>query len=325
MSRQDGQLATTSELDPELQRRLRAMPQVSTLPILWFALAVVFVWMAGILPWAWQYGAWPWELSFGIDEGKAAEFGDSFGFINSLISSLALVGVIAAIWLQKQELAEQRKEMVITQWELKKSADAQDKTQQELNRQARINLQATILTALQGIEQAAANTALYPMDEGTHTARFVNQLRERVIIDILDPRSSDDLTSELVKQLDAWRDLSLIVSFLGDVEGQVVRLLRADPNYKTGEIRQKTDDHDVKVEAYEKLVQRMAEQGERVCDAMSRCIIPPEELDAWLKEAALKAETHDMSGVCERLSRLQTISKTYGKEAREVRAKMFTT
>jgi len=324
MSRQDGQVATTSELDPELQRRLQAMPQVSTRPIFWFALAVVIVWLAGLLPWAWQYGAWPWELSFGVEKGKAAEFGDSFGFINSLISSLALVGVIAAIWLQKQELAEQRKEMVITQWELKKSADAQDKTQQELNRQARINLQATILTALDGMERSTLHGA-DSSEDFECGASFVNRLRERVIIDILDPRSSDDLTGELVKQLDAWRDLTLIVSFLADVEGQVARLLRADPNYKTGEIRQKSDDHDVKVEAYEKLVQRMAEQGERVCDAMSRCIIPPEELDAWLKEATRKAATHDMSGVCERLSRLQTICETYGKEAKEARAKMFTT
>jgi len=42
---------------------------------------------------------------------KAGQFGDMFGFINSLFSGLAMAGVLITIWFQREEMKQQRKEM----------------------------------------------------------------------------------------------------------------------------------------------------------------------------------------------------------------------
>ncbi|MFN3157682.1 MAG: hypothetical protein ACE37I_00105 [Rubinisphaera brasiliensis] len=226
-------------LDPELIAILENMPSVSWWPIIVMVLGVIFVWgTIGFLPWGFQYGSWPWCLSLGLGADKAAEFGDSFGFVNSLISSLALVGVIAAIWLQKQELMEQRKEMMITQWELKKSTDAQKEsadsqkasadlqrqTKEELAKQARINLQSTILAALDGIAKAAENERLYPSDEGAAAVAFVNEMRYVVIADILGNRETEESSPLLLGSLETWRNLSSQIAICNEIDFKIDRL-----------------------------------------------------------------------------------------------------
>ena len=42
---------------------------------------------------------------------KAGQFGDMFGFINSLFSGLALAGVLITLWFQREEMEQQRKEI----------------------------------------------------------------------------------------------------------------------------------------------------------------------------------------------------------------------
>ena len=54
----------------------------------------------------------------------AGSYGDSFGYVNSLLSSLALAGAIAAIVLQSMELRDQRKELKHSQETWKDQADA---------------------------------------------------------------------------------------------------------------------------------------------------------------------------------------------------------
>lgn len=44
------------------------------------------------------------------DVGKAGQFGDSFGFANSLLNGLALLAIIYSIYLQRKELEETQKQ-----------------------------------------------------------------------------------------------------------------------------------------------------------------------------------------------------------------------
>lgn len=64
------------------------------------------------------------------------QFGDMFGGINALFSGLAFLGVIYAIWLQREELSLQRKELELTRKELKRTAEAQEKSERALSKQA---------------------------------------------------------------------------------------------------------------------------------------------------------------------------------------------
>ena len=88
----------------------------------------------------------PWRLFAGIiglfllvglvpvvlwgDVHAAAEFANTFGFVNALFAALAFGGVIWAIRLQTKELELQRLEIEETRDELRRSADAQHLSQQ---------------------------------------------------------------------------------------------------------------------------------------------------------------------------------------------------
>jgi len=64
------------------------------------------------------------------DVHAAAEFANTFGFVNALFAALAFGGVIWAIRLQTKELELQRQEIEETRDELRRSADAQHQSQQ---------------------------------------------------------------------------------------------------------------------------------------------------------------------------------------------------
>lgn len=81
------------------------------------------------------------------NENKAA-FGNMFGPISALFSGLAFAGVIITILLQGKELALQRLELKDTREELKRSADAQEKSERALIRQAENLKISAKLTAL---------------------------------------------------------------------------------------------------------------------------------------------------------------------------------
>lgn len=65
----------------------------------------------------------------------ASRYGDAFGYVNSLFSALAFLGIIATILLQRQELQLQREELEQTREELRRSAEAQEKSQAALREQ----------------------------------------------------------------------------------------------------------------------------------------------------------------------------------------------
>jgi hypothetical protein len=89
---------------------------------MWLSLVILGV-VVGVV------GLWYW---LGIKNFKsfekpeeASHFGESFGYVNTLFSALALAGVILALYLQMAELRLQRKELRLTKDELAKSAKAQ--------------------------------------------------------------------------------------------------------------------------------------------------------------------------------------------------------
>jgi hypothetical protein len=76
---------------------------------------IIVLWvLAGLVP-----------FGVGGDLHDAAEFANSFGFVNALFAALAFGGVIWAIRLQTKELELQRHEVEETRDELRRSADAQ--------------------------------------------------------------------------------------------------------------------------------------------------------------------------------------------------------
>lgn len=74
-----------------------------------------------------------------LDWSKSSAFADTFGTVNSLFSGLALAAIIYTIYLQKIELALQRKELEYTRLELTRTADAQEKTVFMMNEQLRLS------------------------------------------------------------------------------------------------------------------------------------------------------------------------------------------
>lgn len=86
-------------------------------------------------------------------------FGDSFGAINSLFSGLAFACIIYTILLQRKELRLQRQELADTRAELKRSSDAQEKSERQLRRQsenlkisAKLNALGTLVNYYSHIE-----------------------------------------------------------------------------------------------------------------------------------------------------------------------------
>jgi hypothetical protein len=311
-----------TNLDPDLRRRLEGVREADWRPILSLGAVVLFVWLAGFVPWLLQERNWPWNLDFGLE--NAGVFGDSFGFINSLMSSLALVGVIAAIWLQKQELVEQRKELIITQWELRKAAEAQQASQRELAKQAKINHQATILTALQGIEQAAGNPVLYAQDEGKDTALFVNQLRQLLVVDILDgDGDAHAVTQELSGKLTRWRDLTFIMSTCREMPRWIKRILSDGTDLTTGQRRIKTRPEDIDRPEYRMLLLRLASKLEKLERAMSDCGQSADTICEWVATAQKKYDQGDKGDLIDRLKSLSAECEKRADDAMYQRAGMF--
>ncbi len=84
------------------------------------------------------------------NEDKSA-LGDMFGSINSLFSGLAFGGIIITILLQKKELTLQRQELMYTRRELKRNADAQEKSEKAITEQTeslKISAKLSALTSL---------------------------------------------------------------------------------------------------------------------------------------------------------------------------------
>lgn len=105
----------------------------------WTAIvAAILVWIASM--------ALPHVLSCSLSE--AALIGDSFGVANSVLSSLALIGVVVTLRLQYKDLEYQRQELRASTEALQGQLRAQSSSEKQLSRQAYLMQQAAILTSL---------------------------------------------------------------------------------------------------------------------------------------------------------------------------------
>lgn len=106
--------------------------------------AIVFATTLGGAFWVWtEFGPHPIQVNpRGADGTYAAagSFGDSYGYVNSLLSSLALAGAIAAIFLQTLELRWQREELQESQKTWHSQARAMATHEKAIREQTRVLL-----------------------------------------------------------------------------------------------------------------------------------------------------------------------------------------
>src|SRR5690554_2970678 len=109
---------------------------------------LIFAFILIALVWAVSYLIVRHYIPLESDRGT---FGDTFGAINSLFSGLALAGIIYTILLQRKELSLQRLELIETRRELKRSADAQEKSEKALTDQIKSMKTTAKLNALNSL------------------------------------------------------------------------------------------------------------------------------------------------------------------------------
>ena len=110
---------------------------------------------AGVIFVLWCVTALTLIMVFGKPD-SAGTFGDLFGSINALFSGLAFLGVILAIFLQREELIEQRREIRASREAHQKSAAAL--ADQLRNDEVRTKLESINL-AIDALQRLADNTA----------------------------------------------------------------------------------------------------------------------------------------------------------------------
>lgn len=96
-------------------------------------------------------------LPFAIfrDAQDAGAIGDAFGGVNALFSGLAFAGLVVTLYLQRQELELQRKELRCTLDEHRKMAKAQEETEKRLFLSAYLN-------ALESLRQISSSRLYSP-------------------------------------------------------------------------------------------------------------------------------------------------------------------
>ncbi|MGE5493546.1 MAG: hypothetical protein ACM31P_19990 [Actinomycetota bacterium] len=87
-------------------------------------------------------------ILYPLDETKRGTFGDMFGAVNSLFSGLAFAALIFTVFMQREELSLQRRELEYTRIELRRSAKAQEQSEVALKAQAEAAAQQVNLAAV---------------------------------------------------------------------------------------------------------------------------------------------------------------------------------
>jgi uncharacterized Zn-finger protein len=134
------------------------------------------LWVPGFISLAWLAAAiWLGWLAKPCDDGgtfaclRANEWGDYFG---GVFAPLALIWLIAAVWIQSSELREQRKELSLTRAEVRDNRAVMEAQADEARRQAEyIGRQTEMLEA----DRAARETeAIF----NAHVAQLALRLRQ---------------------------------------------------------------------------------------------------------------------------------------------------
>lgn len=89
------------------------------------------------------FGYWAVVSKYVEGLPSRGQFGDMFGGLTSLFTGLAFAGLIYTILIQRKELQYQREEITLQRIEMTRFADAQEKSEEALSKQAK-NLEMSI-------------------------------------------------------------------------------------------------------------------------------------------------------------------------------------
>ncbi|MDR8394446.1 hypothetical protein NC796_25090 [Aliifodinibius sp. S!AR15-10] len=102
----------------------------SIAPFIWILIVVVLIQVFGAITIIYSFDSW----------GTRGSFGDMFGVLSSIFTGLAFAAVIYSLYLQ-------RKDLKITQEELKQSVKAQNEQAESLRETALLNALTTLVSS----------------------------------------------------------------------------------------------------------------------------------------------------------------------------------
>ncbi|MBC7815478.1 MAG: hypothetical protein IAG10_01105 [Planctomycetaceae bacterium] len=140
--------------------------------------------LIGVLPWFYFAIRSDWHSEF---PQQAGLWGDSFGFVNAMLSALGFAGVLVTVWMQRKELKLQRFELKMTREEHRRMAEAQEESEKRL-------LLSAYVSALESLRQlsqwrmtadpARYRTATFPVVHGLVIQARVTQSLHTIVRDM---------------------------------------------------------------------------------------------------------------------------------------------
>ena len=156
-----------------------------------FLAVLLFGLLIGAVPWLVFMVRPSWADAF---PDKAGLWGDSFGFVNALLSALAFAGVLVTLWMQRRELQLQRDELALTRQELemtriehRRVAQAQEESENRLFLAAYMNALESLRQLSQwrmSADPAVTRTATFPVVEGLVVQARVSQSLQKLVRDL---------------------------------------------------------------------------------------------------------------------------------------------
>jgi hypothetical protein len=147
--------------------------------------------LIGVVPWVTFFLRPDWAEKF---PDKAGLWGDSFGFVNALLSALAFAGVLVTLWMQRRELQLQRDEMKLTRQELEATREEHRRMAHSQEQSENRLFLAAYMNALESLRQlsqwrmtadpAAQKHATFPIVEGLVVQARVSQSLQILVRDL---------------------------------------------------------------------------------------------------------------------------------------------
>ena len=159
-----------NDASPEVARQ-QSSGKIAFRLAIWLLVGVLCAWLI--------FGTFPyWGLGFPFE--SAGTFGDTFGFVNTLFTGLAMGMMVIAIMLQTRELHLQREEIDESQKIWRQTTEAQTKSTEALERQADSLFLAGYLNGLIALKDCPAPETLTLYQEQLYSAleKILKQLED---------------------------------------------------------------------------------------------------------------------------------------------------
>lgn len=121
-------------------------------------LLITLLFAGVIVLWA---ASWPLVSYLFPGWNERSAFGDMFGAVNALFSALAFAGLIIAIYLQTQELSLQRTELKETKGELRRTAEAQEKSEKALSESVALSKEMIVEMRAARLQEIAPHVIVF--------------------------------------------------------------------------------------------------------------------------------------------------------------------